>query len=130
MILPTWMLPVSIALAMLATDPPAPRQQTKYYYAAGQNSSLQQHYKAVSNVFALDCRLPSSSDIGPQFSNFYKAEYSRGSDDWIQGYLYGPYDTPEAANKARYAKIAAMKQWCEEPKCFFTMATGFRPSCK
>lgn len=126
----SWALALLFAPALLATDAPAPRQQTKYYYAAGQNASLQKHYKAVSNVFALDCRLPVSSDIGPQFSNFYKAEYSRGADDWVQGYLYGPFDTPEAANKARYAKIADMKQWCASPKCVFTMAVGFRPSCR
>lgn len=101
-----------------------------YYFAAGQNTSLNKTYRATSNVFSLDCERVDMSSIGRQFSDFYKSQYSQSSSDFITGACYGPYDSYEEAEKKRNAKISDQKYLCNAPNCTVILAQGFRPACK
>ncbi|MFN5135456.1 MAG: hypothetical protein ACK5DG_09065 [Chitinophagaceae bacterium] len=109
---------------------PAPSKKERYYYASGQNTSLEKVYKATSNVFSLDCDRPDLLSVGRQFAAYYKAEYSKGSGDYIDASCYGPYDSYDEANQARYREISNQKYLCDAPNCNVTSAQGFKPSCK
>jgi hypothetical protein len=118
-------------LPSFTTDKKSVKQKKeRYYFASGQNTSLEKTYRATSNVFSLDCDRPDLSSIGRQFAAFYKAEYSKGSDDYIYASCYGPYESYEEANKERYSTISNQKYLCDPPKCMVTLAQGFKPSCK
>jgi hypothetical protein len=113
----------------LNSSSPAPKK-TRYYFAAGQNTSLEKTYRATSNIFSLDCEYVSLTEVGKQFTRYYKSVLSTGQDDWIDGFGYGPYDTYEQAKKARNSTINDQNYLCNTPKCVVRQAVGFQPACK
>jgi hypothetical protein len=131
-LLPTLAL-AALFISLMAFRTANPKKKTgtpRYYYAAGQNTSLQKTYRANSNVFPLDCDRVDKMEIGKQFAAYYKSKFSKDATNYISAYGYGPFDTYEEANKARNKTIEDQNYLCKSPKCVVTIAIGFFPECE